>query len=46
MRLNMQCAIDCSTAVEFNTAIMLVLLMGHWDFTGAGAITVGGKMGR
>jgi hypothetical protein len=40
MRLNMQCGIDCSTAVVFNTAIMLVLLMGCWEFTGAGAIAV------
>jgi len=39
-RLNVQCGIDCSTAVEFNTAIMLVLLMGCWDFTGAGAVAV------
>jgi hypothetical protein len=34
------CGIDCSTVVEFNTAIMLVLLMRHWDFTGAGAVAV------
>ena len=36
----MQCGIDCSTAVEFNIAIMLVLLMGCWDFTSAGAVAV------
>jgi hypothetical protein len=36
----MQCGTDCSTAVEFNTAIMLVLLMGCRDFTGAGAVAV------
>jgi len=36
----MQCGTDCSTAVEFNTAIMLVFLMGCWDFTSAGAVAV------
>jgi len=39
-RLNMQCGIDCSTAVEFNTAIMLVLLVGRWDFTDAGTVAM------
>ena len=38
-RLNMQCGIDCSTAVEFNTPIMLVLLMGHCDLSSAGGRT-------
>jgi hypothetical protein len=37
----MQCGIDCSTVVEFNTTIMLVLLMGRRDFSCAG-----GKTGR
>ena len=37
-RLNMQCGTDCST-VECNPTIMLVLLMGRWDFTCAGGKT-------
>ena len=28
-RLNMQCGIDCSTSVEFNTTITLLLLIGR-----------------
>jgi hypothetical protein len=36
----MQCGIDCSTAVEFSTTIMLILLVGRWDFTDAGTVAM------
>jgi hypothetical protein len=46
MRLRTQCGIDSSTAVEFNTTIMPILLMGCCDFISAGAVAVGGRTGK